>query len=293
MKLDLNSTFKTTIINTWHSQGAQWLNQLPDLIEKIKTEWQLTNIQPVDNMSYHFVATALQNNQPVVIKMGCDAKTYQSEKSALKHFAGQGSIDLIDANENYQALLLERAQPGVTLKDVHIPIEAKIDAYATVVAQLSSIPLIENHVMNCQQWCAAIDRIQDSRIKPEYIKAAQQLREHLLGSMQSCYVCHGDLHFENILQQGESWVSIDPHGVIGEKAFEVSAFDLIQPDEAPGVELMEARLTMLAKAAGVSFERLVAWVFLRCVVSAQWFIEDGGDPARRLRDIEILYLLIR
>lgn len=293
MSLILPSKFITTVTKTWGNKGKQWLDQLPQIVDNIKAYWLLTDIQPITNMSYHFVAFAKKSNKSVAIKIGCDTKTYQSEKNTLAHFSGQGSVQLIGSNDNYQSLLLKRVQPGRTLKEINILIENKMKAYAEVVHQLLNIPSTGKKFIDCQKWCEAIDRIEHAIIKPLYIKKAQQLRGELINSMDAPYVCHGDLHLENIIQSENSWLSIDPHGVIGEKAYEVSAFDLIQANEIVDVRLMDSRLNMLAQATGVSYNRLVAWVFLRCVVSAQWFIEDEGDPNQRLRDIEILYLLIR
>lgn len=39
-----------------------------------------------------------------------------------------------------------------------------------------------------------------------------------------CFVGDSDLHHDNILQNGHAWVVIDLKGVIGEPAYEVSAF---------------------------------------------------------------------
>jgi len=168
-----------------------------------------------------------------------------------------------------------------------LPIEEKIKAVADIIDQLSSIALSNKKFTDCEQWCGAIDRVADPRIKPEYVKKSQHLRDYLLSTMEESYVCHGDLHFDNILQQGDAWVSIDPHGVIGDKAFEAAAFDFIQPNEKADECLMDTRITMLAEAVGVPYERLLVWVFLRCVVSAQWFIEDDGDPSQRISEVEV------
>lgn len=35
---------------------------------------------------------------------------------------------------------------------------------------------------------------------------------------------HVDLHHDNILQNGNEWLVIDPKGVVGEPAYEVAAF---------------------------------------------------------------------
>lgn len=44
-------------------------------------------------------------------------------------------------------------------------------------------------------------------------------------------VLYGDLHHDNILQNNDTWVVIDPKEVVSEPEFEMAAFDFISSDE--------------------------------------------------------------
>ena len=50
--------FIRTIQNAFQGKGKGWLESLPALLEEASRRWNLTDIQPVPNLSYNFVAMA-------------------------------------------------------------------------------------------------------------------------------------------------------------------------------------------------------------------------------------------
>ena len=67
----------------------------------------------------------LRANQRVVLKISCDVKSIIDEEQALHYFAGNGAIKLLDYNEQYYAMLLHQAIPGITLKSIY-PLKLKM-----------------------------------------------------------------------------------------------------------------------------------------------------------------------
>jgi streptomycin 6-kinase len=287
------------IINLYQQQGQDWLNDIPKIIQALAQHWLLTDIKPVDNMSWHYVATAKQQQQSVVIKISCDKQLNRDEYRALQHFNAHGMVRVLAIDKEYNALLLQQAIPGILLKDNHTAaMDEVIDIYATVVKQLAGQSCNNNDKFtNVSCWLKAIDRMTDSRINPIYIEKAKQLRMTLLDTAQSEYVCHGDLHLENIIQHQSTWLAIDPKGIIGEMAFEVAAFDIINDNELQQSQdistLILKQLNKLANALNLEVNRLLCWYFLRVIMSAQWFIEDNGDPSNRLVLAKHLYSLLK
>ncbi|MCX7124792.1 MAG: aminoglycoside phosphotransferase [Gammaproteobacteria bacterium] len=279
-------------------KGFQWLADLPNIINYLAAKWSLTDIIPVSNMSWHYVAFAMQENKkPVVLKIGCDEEVSQDECRALHYFNAQGAIALLNYDADYSALLLERAMPGDLLISKHTDIENTIRIYAHTVNTLlhrSEIPAGVTHVSH---WCCALDRINDSRISKQYVDLALQLRTFLLSATNNERVCHGDLHCENVIHNQEQWIVIDPKGIIGEMAFEAAAFDLLSDHELKNSdkipELILSRTKLLSDGLHIEQARLLYWIFLRTVISAQWFAEDGGDPSKMLLIAKHLYHLIK
>lgn len=283
------------VTNVWGDKGKEWLKDLPNTIAKLSEHWKLSHLTPVENMSYNYVTLANQHhNSPVVLKCSCDKSLIEDEYRALKHFNGVGSIQVIDKATNYNALLLEQAIPGCLLKANHLKdIENIIKIYSGIVKAIASQPKPETEYTHVEKWCQAIDRITDPRITSEYIDKAKELRTYLLSSSHNEYLCHGDLHCDNILRHNQKWLSIDPKGIIGEIAFEAAAFDLLDRsdwDESKTIlDKINQRLSLLASNLKISKERLQAWIFLRVIISAQWFIEDNGNPDETLRLAAMLY----
>jgi len=66
-----------------------------------------------------------------------------------------------------------------------------------------------------RDWLKALDTINSNLIPKQLLHKAATLRDKKLASIESPTLLHGDLHLDNILQDGEEWLAIDPKGVIG------------------------------------------------------------------------------
>ena len=107
----------------------------------------------------------------------------------------------------------------------------------------------------------------------------------LLRSPEPAVLLHGDLHHYNILSaQRAPWLAIDPHGLVGEPAFETGAFfgnpfDLLdRPDPA---RILQRRADILAERLMLGRARIVGWGFAYQMLSAVWSAERGGTGWRR------------
>src|SRR6185295_5276197 len=116
--------------NVFQEDGRAFLDALPDLIAEASERWGLTDVKPVSNLSYNFVAFANRGNEKVALKIGVRNDELMSEMAALHLFNGEGACHLIDSDEERGFLLLERLTPGVmlsTLEDdeqaTHIAVE--------------------------------------------------------------------------------------------------------------------------------------------------------------------------
>lgn len=291
-------SLNNNVINVWGTQGNSWFNRLPDIVAQLTQHWQLSHVTPVANMSYNYVAKATQNNTiPIVLKISCDKNLINDEYRALNYFKGKGSIRALDIYSDLNALLLEQAIPGHHLKEHPTRyISDTIKIYANAVKALESPPRALHEFIHVEKWCEAIDTINDKRIKSQYVDKAKALREFLLSTAKKEYLCHGDLHSENIIRHEDKWVSIDPKGIIAEMAFEAAAFDLVDDSEWNKPETItntiNQRLDALVKNLEIDEKRLLGWVFLRVIISAQWFIEDNGNPKKMLNLAPALYSLL-
>ena len=121
----------------------------------------------------------------------------------------------------------------------------------------------------------------------------------LCASAPAPVLLHGDLHHDNVLRATrEPWLAIDPHGLIGDPGYEVGAL-LFNPE--PGdrdgalTALVPARVEQLAQETGLPPERVVAWGFVKAVLSDVWTVEDWSpgvawSPVSRALDVARLLL---
>ncbi|WKZ46908.1 MAG: aminoglycoside phosphotransferase family protein [Anaerolineales bacterium] len=143
--------FVSTIKNTFGEDGEKFIAELPELVEEASQRWGLTNVQPVANLSFNFVAfgessqftakraksakkglnlralrgpSGLEKWGDVVLKIGVPRDELTSEMAALKLFNGEGACRLIDCDEEKGFLLLERLQPGAMLAEMEDDEEA-------------------------------------------------------------------------------------------------------------------------------------------------------------------------
>ena len=246
-------------------------------------------------MAFNFVAKAVRNSTwPVVLKIGFDKKGINDEANALRHFNGQGSIKLLDQHFELNALLLEQAIPGISLKSQYLKnVELVMDYYVVAMKKIHDRALpSKKDFLHISNWLEAIDTLKSDQVPPSLLKKAIDLKNSLLASKQKTIVLHGDLHHDNILQNGDEWLVIDPKGVIGEAEFEIAAFDFIHKSEMENepevAKLFDKRVSLIAKKAKLNEQRIKDWVFVRLILSAAWSIEDNMDPGWALKMAQLL-----
>src|SRR5215204_4370986 len=122
--MNLPPDFISIITNTFGEDGENLIANLPALIDEASQRWGLTNVQPVSNLSYNFVAFAIRGSKDVVLKIGVPRDELTSEMAALRLFNGDGACHLLDADEEKGFLLLERLHPGVMLSTLEDDEEA-------------------------------------------------------------------------------------------------------------------------------------------------------------------------
>ena len=93
---------------------------------------------------------------------------------------------------------------------------------------------------------------------------------------------HGDLHHWNIISsQRQSWLALDPKGIVGEPIFEVGALlrnpvnkILFLPDLK---DITMRRLEILTEILAFEREHMLKWSLAQAVLAAQWSFEMGSD----------------
>lgn len=283
-------------INLFGERGKQWIENLPKITESLSKKWQLTDIVPVGNMSWNYVAKAhCEVHGPVCIKVSIDENLIADEIKALEYFNGFGMIKLIDHDTELQALLLYQAIPGKSLKDLYQSNkEEPIEIYASVIGSLLSAPKAKiNTKKHVNDWLKAFDRVPKGKLPKNIIFKAKMLSKEMLDQPHDEFLLHGDLHMNNIISDQNEWIAIDPKGIIGPKEFEIACFDFITKDELSSAdnipELFDARAAKLSDLLKIDHSMLKNWVFIRLVLGACWMIEDNGKADVFLNQVQAIF----
>ncbi len=286
--------FKRNIINIYGQKGKKWLLQLDQIIKNLQKKWFLKDIKPVKNLTYNYVVKATnEENIQVIVKICCDKKVFNEELKTLQFFDGKGAVKLHDYNSEYNALLLQQAIPGITLESLYPEkLEFVMDKFLSVINVLykRTIPSKDNY-NSVQCWLEYIDNHKSNIIPFQLVKKAIELKDHLLKTSTNEKLLHGDLHLDNILQNQNEWLVIDPKGIIGETEFEIAAFNFIGQNELDKASslLINERIEKISEKARISSKRIKDWTFVRLILSAIWSIEDKGDPSKAIKLAELLY----
>ena len=208
-----------------------------------------------------------------ILKLGTS-----TEAAALRAYAGRGAVQLIDADLESGALLLERLRPGTNLVDVAD--DAAISIALDVMRQLHAAP-VSSELPSLAEWTSGIEAAQAAGFAPALIDRAVHLRAELLASAPMAVLLHGDLHHENILAAERApYLAIDPKGVAGDAAYEPSVFLYNPMDRALDARTIARRVDRFAEV----FERarLLGWAFVQAVLSSWWMVEDHGREDARV-----------
>jgi streptomycin 6-kinase len=273
--------FQSNSLNIYGEKGKAWLDELPELVTAIASRLDLRVLQEVTNLTYNYVLSGFQGDNPIILKLGLDHEALTREAFALKCFVGYGAVKVLA--EDNGIFLLERAVPGISLKSYFPDREQEsIEIACGVMQTLHQANIPEDHTFpHIKDWLTTLDK--DWNIPNHYLQKAKKLRDELLQTSEVDVLLHGDLHHDNILQNVNDWVVIDPKGVIGEPAYEVAAFirnpipELLNHDDAPNI--IQSRVTRFAAALELPERRIIDWCFVQAVLALIWALEDDCDAS--------------
>ena len=105
-------------------ENRQWLASLPAAIAALQRRWSLTLAAPFDSdeVSCAWVAPAmLPDGTWAILKLGMPHMEAEHEIQGLRFWNGDGTVRLLEADEDLNAMLLERCEPGTSLREMSEP----------------------------------------------------------------------------------------------------------------------------------------------------------------------------
>ncbi|MFF9479845.1 aminoglycoside phosphotransferase family protein [Streptomyces sp. NPDC014733] len=281
--------------------GRAWLARLPGLVRTAEERWGLRLGAPYDGGSCSWVAPAeLPDGTPAVLKVGLPHREADGEAPALRAWAGEGAVRLLDHDPALGALLIERCAPGTPLTAAPLPPEERLTLAAGVLRALWEAPRPadggpEPMVAVCDEWAALVEE-RAARLRTGYdaglVASGARLLRTLPRGARRTVVVHGDANPGNLLAaRRRPWLAIDPKPMTGDPAYDpwplLTQIDdpFAHPDPGP---VLHARARLLGAALDEDPARLLAWAAARGVESAlheaaHGDVAGGADELRRAR----------
>lgn len=291
----LPELFVRNIVDIHQDMGRDWIKNLPCLLEKYQDLWQITLVGVAPDLSYNLILRAKHNTskRSFIFKAGVPNRNLDSEILCTNYYAGRGCVELINYSSVDGVLLLEEATPGATLATLtrNGQDSTAVGICADVILKLhkhkETFNNYSSHLPNLTKYMSDFAMIRklifDKNIAFDLklLELAEQKYDALLASTTDTVILHGDLHHFNILSsERDNWLAIDPHGVIGDPAFEVAAF---MRNPYPGFltipdfkELLHQRLELFAKLLPYDKYRIWGWSFAQTILTAGWVLQDHG-----------------
>jgi streptomycin 6-kinase len=288
------------VTGAWGDEGRRWLAGLPALLADVARDWRLAVGEPFA-LSYHWVtAVTREDGTPAVLKLGPPGPGHLAVEAATLDFLhGRGAVRLLSYDAVRGALLLERAAgpPASAL----VP-DRDADATAAVIAAVRRLhrpappdgpwPELTEEAGSFARHLRAVPDHPD--LPHRLVERAARLFDELCAGAPAPVLLHGDLHHDNVLAaEREPWLVIDPFGVVGDPGYEVGSM-LYNPDpdrrDGRWLALVEDRVERLADGLAMPVERVVAWGFVKAVLSDVWTAQTGAVTASRALDVAVRLL---
>jgi streptomycin 6-kinase len=256
-------------------ERSAWLDQLPDVARKLEHLWALRLDAPLaaEEASYSYIAAVLrENGTRAVLKIALPHMEGQHEIQGLRFWGGDPTVRLLAADDDLGAMLLERCQPGTTLRalsecDQDIVISGllrRLWRSPSTPHPFRPLSCLLDHWTN--ETLTQVERWPDAGL----VREGLHLFKELSRNTAKAVLLATDLHAGNVLRaERQPWLVIDPKPFVGDPAYDATQHlfnccTRLRSDPS-------GTIRSFADLLGVEHERVRLWAFARAAA------EPRGD----------------
>jgi streptomycin 6-kinase len=268
-------------------ERAAWLSNLPGLVSDLKRRWSLAVHDPFEGEgSCAWVAPVqLVDGASAVLKLSMPHMEGKDEIAGLRFWNGIPTVRLLEADDGLGAMLIERCEPGTTLRKLSEPEQDVTIAY--LLNQLWRVPPpgcpFRSLSVLIKYWSEETLASADRWFDPGLVRAGLNLFTELLRTAPREALLATDMHAGNVLQaRREPWLVIDPKPFVGDPSYDATQHLLncqgrLRSD-ADGVVRRFADLLQL------DHQRVRLWTFARAAADPRgnWKDHSLTEVARSL-----------
>lgn len=272
--------------------GRRWVSELPSLVDSLSRCWGVKIEGTTHFGDLAVVVPGWRGDEPCVLKVSWHEHPTAAEAVALRAWAGQGAVRLLDASVPDGALLLERLDPSRSLEDLDLLQAAEIAGgliRTLAVPAPQELPRLAD-ATHLADGIAERQAELGSPIPQRWADTACVLARDLVASTGSALV-HTDLHYGNVLAGSrQPWLAIDPRPVAGDPERSVPELMWWRLSTAARPAEVKTLLHVLVSAGDLDPDKARGWTIVRTASYWQWCLGAGltKDPVRCRRVLEAL-----
>jgi streptomycin 6-kinase len=263
----LDEDSRNRLITRFGAGVGAWCAALPETVERYCQRWHLDLDRALSGNTSRVFIGRQHGNRGVVLKLTPDRAIANEEAIALRAWAATPhAVDVLDADPEAGALLLENIEPGTKVSDE--PRIPPVDEVAGLLAGLRETASYDAGQLPtlAQGMDSMFARIgglasnpQVSPLVARHVLDDGYHRARELASDGPAGLLHGDLHLSNILRAGRSrgLVAIDPRPSVGDPTFDAIDWTLERATSMAEVHQRIERLSELVP--GLDPGRLWGW----------------------------------
>lgn len=258
---------------------AEWLARLPDVLADLERRWSLRVGNPFDGdeVSCSWVAPVhLKDGATAVLKIAMPHMEGAGEIEGLRFWNGDPTVQLLQADDDLGAMLLERCEPGTSLRA--LPEAAQNVVIARLLHRLWRPPGAQHVFRPLSQmigyWSDETVAQRDQWPDPSLVSEGLRLFAELARSTPADVLLATDLHAGNVLRAGrEPWLVIDPKPFVGDRAYDATQH--LMNCKARLRSHPDLTIRSFADLLGLDTERIRLWMFARVAAEPRDDWNDG------------------
>lgn len=276
----------------WWSEGTDWLSNLPGLVRHQCERWELSvSGEPVHG-SNALVVPVTRHGEELALRMAPPAKDVAAQVDALRFWDGRGTVQLLDAQPERGAMLLERLSMHQSLTS--LPVDEAMSVLGRMIRRLAipAPPGVRSTATVAQTRAEQLTRSWrhlrgpfDKAFLDESLRVATVLQETTLN-----LAVNGDLHSQQILRGSrEPWLTVDPLLLSGDIEYDLARILWTRLDEMESDADVVRHFETVVEEGNLDLQRGHDWVMFRAVDYWLWGLEIGltEDPERCRRLVSI------
>jgi len=266
--------------------GANFYAKLVLDLEEYARLWGLSDFEQIDYYSVNCIFKCFSNKHgSCILKIGNPSRETYTEYHMLREYNGRGFCKVYQSDIANGVLLIERIIPGIQLR-AEPNLDKRLDMFCGLWSRLHIKASNKTVYPTYMQWVSRITQymreINEQKNLFRKMLRAEEICHSLCEKYPGEMLLHGDLHHDNILlDKDNSYLAIDPKGVVGDIVFDIPRFILNEFGDTIDDCLVNkiAYITQeLSKKLHIPQYDIHRLLFVEICMANSWSVESSKIP---------------